>query len=235
MGFLQQIWTLTRKNLTIALSRHWLSTTIRAFLAPIIFMFILSYSKTLFVPPARFGIGDPTPIRSLEDAITVALSRRHIVAFVNSGFADGDIDEVIERLTPPIEDGGATVRILSQDVELLDVCRSSLRGVTPCFAAVTFHSSPSEGPGGVWNYTIRVDGTFGTSVYVDRETNDAQIHLLPLQHAVDAAIGSLNGTEIPDTVNEYPFTSRTPKERDENITRIFMNSLINVIGVAFIN
>ncbi len=233
MGLTKQTWTLTVKNIRIVLFRKWLSTTIRAFLAPIIFMFFISYAKNFLIPPAEFGIGSPTAVRSLTDALDAAGFGRNTVAFVNNGFEGGEIEAVIDRLARPIQEAGKTVRVLSRDVELLDVCRSSLRGVTPCYAAATFHSSPSEGPDSIWNYTIRADGSFGTSVYVDRTTNEAQIYVIPFQHAIDSAIASTNGTQLPTTVEEYPFTSRNATERDENITRLYMDALIDILAVAY--
>jgi hypothetical protein len=38
MGFIRQTWTLTKKNLRIAVLRNWLSTFLRAFLLPIVFV-----------------------------------------------------------------------------------------------------------------------------------------------------------------------------------------------------
>lgn len=125
-----------------------------------------------------------------------------------------------------------TVQILQDPAAVLDVCPSSLRGVTPCFAAVEFTSSPSEGTGGVWNYTIRADGTFSTSIFVDRTNNPAEIYVLPLQHAIDSAIATLNGTQLVET-NEFPYTLRNSQERAENITRLYMNTLIDVLGLAY--
>jgi hypothetical protein len=38
MGFVRQTWTLTKKNLRIAVVRNWFSTFLRAFLLPIVFV-----------------------------------------------------------------------------------------------------------------------------------------------------------------------------------------------------
>lgn len=38
MAVLRQAWTLTKKNLLVVFVRHWFFTTIRAFLAPVIFV-----------------------------------------------------------------------------------------------------------------------------------------------------------------------------------------------------
>jgi ATP-binding cassette subfamily A (ABC1) protein 3 len=83
-----------------------------------------------------------------------------------------------------------------------------------------------------WNYTMRADGTFGVRIYVKEEDNDVQIYVLPFQNAVDRAIASLNGTTLPETVDEYPFTSKTQEEREESIRTSYMGALIDIMGVA---
>ncbi|KAK3700674.1 hypothetical protein LTR37_015863 [Vermiconidia calcicola] len=233
MAFIRQILTLCEKTLTIVFVRHWLGTLIRAFLAPIIFMFIISYSKNFFVPPSEFGIGSPIPLRSLADAVASSGGGRNILAFVDNGFTGGDISEIINQVSQPVEAQGKTVRVLSSEAELLTTCPSSVRGVSPCFAAVVFESSPSEGRLPVWNYTIRADGTFGGRAFVNSRNNDAQIYALPLQHAVDNAIATLNGSSLPSEVRQYPYTDETPEQRERNINRLYMGTLIDILAVAY--
>lgn len=231
MAFLRQTWTLTKKNILIVLGRHWFSTTVRAFLAPVIFMFFISYAKNFFVPPSDFGIGSPTLLRSFADALGATSGGRNTVAFINNGFAGGDISNVISQLTTTVEAQGLKAVTLDDDTGLLDICKSSVRGVSPCFAAVNFHSSSTEG-GSIWNYTVRADGSLGEKIYVNANNNDAEIYVLPIQHAVDAAIASGNGTTLP-LPNQYAFTSQTPEERDREITRLYMGTLISILGLAY--
>lgn len=237
MGFFRQTWTLCEKTLTIVFLRHWLGTLIRAFFAPIIFFFIISYSKNFFVPPSDFGIGSPTPLRSFSDALSHSAGGRNIVAFVNKGFTNGAISDVINQVAQPARAQGMDVRILQTEEELLTTCPSTVRGVSPCFAAVSFDSSPNEGVQiegvGVWNYTIRTDGAFGSRIYVNSQTNDAEIYALPLQHAVDNAIASLNGNSLPDQIMQYPYTDETAEQRARTINRLYMGTLISILGVAY--
>ena len=234
MGLVKQTWTLTKKNLRIAFVRQWFTTSVRAFFAPIIFMFFITYVKNFFVPPATYGVGEPHPVRSLENGLGEADGGRDTVAFVHNGLLGGDIENVVEILTERVESAGKIVRVLENDIELLDICQSSLQGVTPCYGAVSFASSPEEGPDGIWNYTLRADGAFGDSVYVDADDNEAEIYVLPLHRAVDLAIAQVSGTELPDEVLALLFTSETNDEREEDITEEYMDSLIEVIGVALL-
>lgn len=236
MALLSQTWTLTRKNLLIALNRHWFSTVIRAFLLPIAFTIFLSYARNLFVPPSTYGIGSGHPIRTLAEGIGAAEAGKNLIAFVNNGLAGGDIDRVIDAVAASAT--GAQISRLTTESELLDVCKSSLRGSTDCYGAIVFQSSPTEGPGGIWNYTLRADGAFGTKIFVDKDTNDAEVYLLPLQRAVDYAIAGVNTTidqpAIPSTVFEYPFTSQSQAERNTAIRVNYQGVIISIMGIAFL-
>jgi ATP-binding cassette subfamily A (ABC1) protein 3 len=233
MAFLRQTWTLVDKNLTIVLYRNWLGTLVRAFIAPVIFFFFISYAKNFFVPPSDFGVGSPSPLRSFSDALTLSAGGRNTVVFVDNGHTGGQISDVISQLSRTVEAQGKSAQVVGSDVDLLSICKSSIRGTTPCFAAASFHSSPTEG--GLWNYTIRADGSFGERIYVYSNTNDADIYALPFQHAIDNAIGSSNGKSLPDNIQQYAYTSQTNEQRDRNITRLYMGvkSLLHPKSVCF--
>lgn len=59
-----------------------------------------------------------------------------------------------------------------------------------------------------------------------KASNEVEIYPLPLQHAIDFAIASINQTVdpavLPNQVNEYPFTDKTQKERAADIRIRFM-------------
>ncbi|KAL1595875.1 hypothetical protein SLS60_009565 [Paraconiothyrium brasiliense] len=214
MAIFSQTWTLTKKTLMV------------------VFMFFITYAKNFFVPPSDFGIGSPTPIRSFESALAAASGNRNTVVFVNNGHTGGDIERVIESLSDTVRGAGKKAITTEQDVDLLTLCASSLRGASTCYGAISFHSSPSEGDGLGWNYTMRADGTFGVRIYVKEEDNDIQVYVLPFQSAVDRAIASLNGTTLPNTIDEYPFTSKTQEEREQSIRTSYMGALIDIMAVA---
>jgi ATP-binding cassette subfamily A (ABC1) protein 3 len=195
-------------------------------------MFFITYAKNLLVPPSEFGIGNPNAIRSLENALQAAQGGRDTVVFVNNGHTGGDIDRVVSTLTQRIQKVGSIARTVESDVDLLTACKSSLRGASTCYGAVTFNSSPNEGDGKSWNYTLRADGVFGERIFVNQQDNDVELYVLPFQNAVDEAIAGLNGTTVSRTIDEYPFTDKTAKERDEDIRRRYMGALIDIIAVA---
>jgi len=106
------------------------------------------------------------------------------------------------------------------------------------YSAVIFTASPTEGTGGLWNYTIQADGALGSTISVESNSNDAEVYLLPLQRAVDYAIASINTTinqaELPSTVLEYSYTSLTQAEFQKEIRVDFQNTIINIVAVAFL-
>lgn len=151
---------------------------------------------------------------------------------MNNGFTGGEIEDVITQVANTARSAGKTVQIVDNDIALIQVCRSSLRGASDCFVGASFYGSPSEGTG-AWNYTIRADGAFGEKIFVDRKDNDAEVYILPFQHAIDSAIASSNGSSLPDNVQSYPFTSQNDEERSRYIQELFMDSLISILAVAF--
>ncbi|KAK3956806.1 hypothetical protein QBC32DRAFT_226994 [Pseudoneurospora amorphoporcata] len=236
MAIISQTWTLTRKNLLIVLHRHTTATVIRAFVLPVIIVAFLSFAKNLFVPYAVFGISHVHPVRSLADGLQASSGTgRNTVAFVNNGLRGGEIDRVIEELATIVRDAGKNASIAESEQELVLTCRASLRGVTPCYGAVVFHSSPDEGPGGIWNYTLRADSALGTGkINVDKDDNDAQVYMLPLQRAVDTAITRNGRYKLPERQDEFPFTSLTKEERADRVRQLYQKTIYNVLGVTFL-
>ena len=197
----------------------------------------LSYARNLFIPPSIYGIGESIAVRSTTNDFNAIGGGRTTLAFVNNGFTGGDISNVIDQVAGPARLDGKDVIILTQEEDLLSTCRNSLRGASFCIAGVVFYSSPSEGPGGKWNYTLRADGALGEKIVVTSTSNDQEIYVLPLQHAIDFAIASTNSTvdkaALPTQVFEYPFTSETQQQRKDQIRRSYMKGIIQILGVAF--
>lgn len=226
MLFFRQTWTLVKKNILIVLFRHAFSTPLRCFLLPIIFTGFLAFVRNLFIPPSVFGVGTPQPVRSLANALQAAGGARYKIALVNNGFAGGDIDRVINLVAEDVRADGKVVELLLGEQDLLTACPSSLRGISNCFGAAIFYSSPSEGPGRLWNYSLRADGALGGKIDMTKANNEVEIYPLPLQHAIDFAIASINQTvdptALPKQISEYPFTDKTQKERAADIRIRFM-------------
>ncbi|KAL8722848.1 MAG: hypothetical protein Q9225_000735 [Loekoesia sp. 1 TL-2023] len=237
MLFIRQVSTLTWKNILIVLFRHAFSTPFRCFLLPVIYIGFLAYARNLFIPPSHYGIAKSTPVRSLAEGLAASGGGRNTVVLVNNGYTGGDIEKVIDRVADTARTQGKVVQITPNENDLLTFCRNSLRGVSRCYAAAVFYSSPTEGPNGMWNYSLRADGGLGTKIDTTDANNDGEIYPLPLQHTIDFTIASQNTTvnqsALATQVYEYPFTSKTQQQRNDDIRIRYMGGIIDILGVAF--
>ena len=216
MGLLlRQIDALVRKDLLLLFNRPGsrISTVWRAYIIPVVFALYMGVLLKVYWPKEQYGVGTPSQVLSLPLAMRAATGGRDTLALVNSVSAGGDIDRVIQLVSQDVQ-SDKTVKIFSTSIELIETCRSSLQGTTKCYGAVEFNSSPKEGPGGIWNYTLRGDGAFGSNVDVSKALNDPQIYQLPLQRAIDAAIAKVNSTgdavALPPEVDGYRMYSSPP-------------------------
>ncbi|KAL4817811.1 hypothetical protein BDW67DRAFT_159172 [Aspergillus spinulosporus] len=234
--FFRQTWTLTVKNLLVVLVRPLLSTVFRALILPVLFVAFISYARNLFIEPATYGIGEPTRIQSFSDALDFVGAGRNRLIFVDNGFVGGPIEQVINEVAQPARTSQYEVHILSDETEMRELCRTSLRGMSRCIAAAVFYSSPTEGPAEAWNYTIRTDSVLGKGIDVDSSNNDQQVYLLPFQRSIDWAIARTNSSfdsnTLPEETLEYPYTSLNEEERKDRIRTRYMGAIIDVIAVA---
>ena len=162
---------------------------------------------------------------------------RDTVALVRNGFVGGEIEKVINDIASQVRSADKIAQILDGEEDLVTTCRSSIRGVSNCFGGAVFYASPNEGPGEIWNYSLRADGGLGTKIVVTKDDNDVELYPLPLQHAIDFAIASQNSSidqsVLPMVIQQYPFTSESQKERDVSIRTRYMGGIIDILGVAF--
>ncbi|KAI5812229.1 hypothetical protein BZA77DRAFT_359663 [Pyronema omphalodes] len=232
---LRQTWALMRKNLIINLRRQYFSTVIRAFIFPILFVAIVSFSRNILLPPSNYGVGSPAPILSLRDAVA-AEGKKNKLMFVNNGLG-GEVDQVISRLQNGLTNVG-NVTVLTDPKSLREECQSNLNGVSPCFAAVVFESSPNTNGStgnGTWKYLLRGDNDLnGLKVDAFKHDNPVQKILLPLQLSVDQAIARQSGYTGPDlVVEEFMYTNLTNKEFDDRVREQFAKILTNYLSAAY--
>lgn len=114
--FQRQTRALSEKNFRIAFIRHWVFTTIRAFIAPVAFFVFIAYAKNLFIPPSTYGYGDAAPIQSLAGSID--MNRKLVL--VNNGFGS-QINDIIERVAAPVRQAGRQVIVLDKEIDLFTV------------------------------------------------------------------------------------------------------------------
>lgn len=221
--------TLSRKNLIIILRRHFLSTLIRAFLLPVIFISFISFSRFLFVPPAKYGVGTPASVINLADALAAHNNKPLVFVHNNVG---SHVLQLIQTMQEQLK-GNGIIKVLSGEDALKKECKQSLRGVSPCFAAVAFQKTPDNGP--KWNYTLNTESSIADQLDVDNHNNGIQQYVLPVQKAVDSAIAKLEGYSGPDIgVSEYMYTDMTDKEYQDSIITGFAGTLVNYLSVVLL-
>ncbi|KAL2873688.1 hypothetical protein SGCOL_011172 [Colletotrichum sp. CLE4] len=234
----RQVGILSTKNFIIMLARHPVSTIYTAILLPIILTVYLGIGKNLNSPSNNFGIADPRPIRSLAEGLAASDGSRDTVVLVNSGLSGGDVDRAITAISSQVSAAGKNATTITNPSDLGSICRSSFRATTSCYGAVIFHASPTEGDGGLWNYTLRGDGAFGSSFKVKNDDSDVQVYTLPLQHAVDSAIASVNSTTgssaLLENIQEWGFTDEAEDERQASVRRKYQKTFIDYLAVSFI-
>jgi ATP-binding cassette subfamily A (ABC1) protein 3 len=89
----------------------------------------------------------------------------------------GAVASVIESLSKTVSDAGKTPKLYQDNEKLAQECAKNGKGVSKCYGAVLFLSSPEEGSSasqkGTWNYTVKAPPTVfsGGSVNVGSDMN----------------------------------------------------------------
>ncbi|KAK0657522.1 hypothetical protein B0T16DRAFT_386041 [Cercophora newfieldiana] len=222
--YARQVKALTKKNLLLLVTRHWISTLIQAILLPVAFYALILNINNYGGNERGFGTGDPRQIRTIQDSIP---STQQLV-FVRPLNVGPDVDTVIEKVSSPLP--ADKVVILEDAREARRRCEPNTRGVSGCYALVGFIDSPlTPSVNRTWNYTVQFDeardrGNFN----VHKGDNDLQTFQMPVQMAIDNAI--TNSTVLPE---EFMYTMTTQEEIDARRRANFMNALVTTYCIAF--
>jgi len=191
---------LVKKNLTLLVTRHWLSTFFQGVLFPIAIITLTLNLKNYLPKGEGYGIGTPTRIRPIQDT----LPRTQELVFVRPPELHSEVDRVIDTMTEPISND--KVFKFSTSQEASSHCIVNFRGVSNCYAVITFHDTPLSNiyPNQTWNYTLRLDPIRGGGRINVHGEGDTERFFLPVQTALDNAI--TNSTETPEA---YEFTTTT--------------------------
>jgi ABC-type multidrug transport system ATPase subunit len=236
MGLIRQVFTLTTKNLRLEVLRHAFSTVFRALLLPAAFILFLGEAQNFFVAPSTYGIGAAVQVLPLLDALSFHGIPSKVV-LVNSGYTIGEIDHVIGTLAQSVKSAGKEVILVSDESSVPHICPNSIRQISDCYSVAVFHSSPSEGSGGIWNYTILIDAGRGYGLHVDSPSNDVDLYPIPFQHAIDTAISSvspaMNHSQLPQQIFHYSYTEETETDREEGVRSRYEGTIRTALAVAY--
>jgi ATP-binding cassette subfamily A (ABC1) protein 3 len=137
-------------------------------LLPVIFISFISFSRFLFVPPAKYGVGTPASVINLADALAAHNNKPLVFVHNNVG---SHVLQLIQTMQEQLK-GNGIIKVLSGEDALKKECKQSLRGVSPCFAAVAFQKTPDNGP--KWNYTLNTESSIADQLDVDNHNNGIQ-------------------------------------------------------------
>lgn len=153
----------------------------------------------------------------------------------------GDVAELIDAVSKTVKDAGKTAKQYTSMEELSQDCvpRGLDDGDSKCYGAVVFLSSPTQGTDfsqkGTWNYTIRADPSGGFED-VTRDQNNAEVYVIPLQHAIDAEIvrrsRSGQDTTIPQT-KMVVYTNQNQQSLENSRTSNFLALCIYAFGTLY--
>lgn len=151
----------------------------------------------------------------------------------------GEVASVIDGLSKKIEAAGKTPRIYQSTWDLALECRTDDRGITPCYGAVVFFSSPTEGSNyssqGNWNYTMR--GADSGSVDIRSTDSTQERDILPFQRALDSEIISQtksdNKTQLPADIQVIAYTDQDMDALADSRTANYLSLAVYIFGPLF--
>lgn len=146
---------------------------------------------------------------------------------------------MIDSLSQKIRSAGKTTRLYNDTWDLALDCRTDDKGSTPCFGAVVFFSSPTEGTNasspGNWNYTIRASQ--GGGIDVRTTTNSMERDMLPLQRALDQEIISesspANKTQLSEYLQVIAFTDQDQDALANSRSATYLSLSVYIFGPLF--
>ncbi|KAK2590442.1 hypothetical protein QQS21_011873 [Conoideocrella luteorostrata] len=225
--FVRQTAALSYKNVVATVLRQPISFLVFNYGLPLAILAVLLSIPSFFTPSSHFGVGAPAPIRdfSINDGKKLVIIKKPTLG--------PDVDRVITSVTKNIDP--QLIHHLENEKELPTLCLANLRGVSDCYASVTFWDSPetngsvdftkSQNGTHTWQYTIRADPSKDDAHFNVFEHNTAQETLfLPLQLAISRAI--TNSTIRPE-VMMYTW------ETDEQQSDIQRSGFVAAVGQIY--
>ena len=161
------------------------------------------------------------------------------MGFVDNGLKGGEVASLINALSQRVEAASKTAKLYKDTWDLALECRTDDKGTSPCYGAVVFFSSPTEGTNfsspGTWNYTMRGSGS--GSVNIRSTSNNAERDQLPLQRAVDTEIisrsTSVNKTQPPADLEVIAFKDQDQDAIAWDRTANYLALSIYIFGPLF--
>jgi hypothetical protein len=198
----------------------------------------LGYAKELLGTSNDLGLGQPTPIRPLSEALGSS-PLYYLINETTPSAASFDGRAVVDALrsTLSTEQQGQLIEYTS-DAELGFACPQSFAGRSDCFAAFSVDAITLQDSRPAVNYTLRFNGAGLTVVRAPDNDGDYERTGLPLQNALDRAIMQvslgLSDAQLADipVPLEQPFSRQTNAEEDEDKRLQFLSGMRESAGWA---
>jgi ATP-binding cassette subfamily A (ABC1) protein 3 len=151
----------------------------------------------------------------------------------------GEVSSVINSLSQKVRAAGKTTKLYNDTWDLALDCRTDDKGATPCFGAIVFFSSPTQGTNasspGNWNYTIRASES--GAIDIRTTTNNMERDMLPLQRALDQEIisqsNSANKTQLPEDLQVIAFTDQDQDALADSRSATYLSLSVYIFGPLF--
>jgi ATP-binding cassette subfamily A (ABC1) protein 3 len=153
----------------------------------------------------------------------------------------GEVASIIKSVSERVSAAGKVPVLYKDTWDLALGCRTDDKGQSPCYGAVVFESSPTEGTDisqkGYWNYTIRgVSSMFGL-VDIRTSNNGPEAGILPLQLAIDREIiaqsNSRNKSQIPPEIEVIAYTDQDQEALGDSRTQTYLALCVYAFGPIF--
>ena len=143
----------------------------------------------------------------------------------------GEVSAVIDTFSRRISAAGKTPELYDDTRSLAVVCRTDNEGNSPCYSAIVFFSSPTEGTNessaGYWNYTIQGLTTPYGPIDITSTSNAIEVATSPLQRALELEIIARsqpdNTSQIPPELDIIAFTRQDQGALEADRTASYLN------------
>lgn len=231
--FAQQVQALAWKNFLTIVVRRPISFFLFIYGIPIAALAVLLSIPDFTSNSNKHGFADPAPLRDLVDVVDKKL------VIVRPPHLGPDVQRVVDVFTEGIDPD--LIAFEEQDGAVANLCLTNLRGVSPCYASVTFVDSPEtteEKPyqyayvsekNRTWSYVLHFDparsyGTFDANTH----DNMAERYHMPLQLALNKAIANISSS--PETFG-YTQSTQSEKDREDLEEAVYLVSTIFVFAL----
>lgn len=238
--FSRRLRGLAYKNFLITIIRKPIGFFLFIYGIPIALLAVLLSIPDFVSSSSKHGMSSPEPIKDLADV----LDRKLVI--VQPSYLGPDVQRVVDAFTEGINP--SLLQFEEEDGSLPNVCMSNLRGVSPCFASVTFLDSPettkpkedgytltgTESVNKTWSYALRFDPSRLMGKFdANNHDNKGEKFQMPLQLAINKAI-----TNITSTPEAFSFTPTTQEEKDrqdqENAVTLISGTIVFALFVCYL-